>query len=298
MKGKILELYYDRAMYTYTVHHYAVGTTKELRPDKTYTAAFETEILTENFKKPIEGYTYYVDNVPSHTLGADNYEIIVFYSPETVNYNFQHAVAGRGIISRDQYTGKVSTDPDPDKASSTATPLDGYRFVGWFLDPNCTKPVTDSDAVISNDGATILPLTPTPEMANHTITFYALFEPTTRTFKNSGVADKDADQAFIYRIQGADSGNSNVDVTFVIVGNGSATLAMLPFGHYKVTVTDWAWRYESAPAVNFNSFSATGSTVDLTLDTTGDVIFDYAGVTPTNQWLTSDDSALITTSTN
>lgn len=289
MKGKILELYYDRAMYTYTVHHYAVGTTKELRPDETDKAAFETEILTAGFAKTIKGYTYYVDNVPSHTLGANNYEIIVFYSPETVNYNFQHAVAGRGDISRPQYTGKVGTAPDPDKASSTATPLDGYRFVGWFLDTAGTQPVTQY-AELSEDGMTITPRTPTPDMANHTITFYALFEPTTRTFKNSGVADKDANQAFIYRIQGADSGNSNVDVTFVIVGNNEVTLAMLPFGKYKVTVMDWAWRYESAPAVNFNNSKPTGSTMDLTLDTTGDVIFDYAGVTPTDQWLTSDSS--------
>lgn len=293
MQGKILELYYDRAMYTYTVHHYAVGTTKELADDETYTEEFETEILTEKFKKPIEGYTYYVDNVPSHTLGADNYEIIVFYSPETVNYHFQHAVAGRGDISLPQYTGKVGTAPDPDEASSTATPLDGYRFVGWFLDTAGTQPVTQY-AELSEDGMTITPRTPTPDMANQTITFYALFEPTTRTFKNSGVADKDADQAFIYRIQGLDSGNSNVDVTFVIVGNDYATLAMLPFGKYKVTVTDWAWRY-NAPTVGFNG-SSKPVTETLTLNTTGDVTFTYGA--PKNQWLTSDDSALITTSTN
>lgn len=299
MKGKILELYYDRAMYTYTVHHYAVGTTKELADDETYTEEFETEILTEKFKKPIKGYTYYVDNVPSHTLGADNYEIIVFYSPETVNYHFQHAVAGRGDISLPQYTGKVGTAPDPDKASSTATPLDGYRFVGWFLDTAGTQPVTQY-AELSEDGMTITPRTPTPDMANRTITFYALFEPTTRTFKNSGVADKDADQAFIYRIQGADSGNSNVDVTFVIVGNNKVTLAMLPFGKYKVTVMDWAWRYGAPAKVildkkdtddkEFRATNTATNTFIVDLNAVGDVIFDYAGVTPTDQWLTSDSS--------
>lgn len=299
MKGKILELYYDRAMYTYTVHHYAVGTTKELADDETYTEEFETEILTEKFKRNIVGYTYYVDNVPSHTLGADNYEIIVFYSPETVNYNFQHAVAGRGIISRPQYTGKVGTAPDPDKASSTATPLDGYRFVGWFLDTAGTQPVTQY-AELSEDGMTITPRTPTPDMANQTITFYALFEPTTRTFKNSGVADKDADQAFIYRIQGADSGNSNVDVTFVIVGNNKVTLAMLPFGKYQITVLNWAWRYGAPAKVildkkdtddkEFRATNTATNTFIVDLNAVGDVIFDYAGVTPTDQWLTSDSS--------
>lgn len=299
MQGKILELYYDRAMYTYTVHHYAVGTTKELADDETYTEEFETEILTEKFKKPIEGYTYYVDNVPSHTLGADNYEIIVFYSPETVNYHFQHAVAGRGDISLPQYTGKVGTAPNPDEASSTATPLDGYRFVGWFLDTAGTQPVTQY-AELSEDGMTITPRTPTPDMANQTITFYALFEPTTRTFKNSGVADKDADQAFIYRIQGADSGNSNVDVTFVIVGNNKVTLAMLPFGKYKVTVMDWAWRYGVPAKVildkkdtddkEFRATNTATNTFIVDLNAVGDVIFDYAGVTPTDQWLTSDSS--------
>ena len=98
-------------------------------------------------------------------------------------------------------------------------------------------------------------------------------------------------QTFVYHIKSVDNGNSNVDVMFTIDGNGSVTLAMLPFGKYEITILDWAWRYEGA-TVRFDGeeFSETNGTIELLLDDTGDIEFDYSNVTRNNQWITDDSS--------
>ena len=285
--GKILELYYDREIYDYTVHHYVIGTTNNIPgyDDEKFQAYFEEEIQTSRFEKEVQGYVYYKDNIPSHTIGTNNYEITVFYSPVQVTFRYQEAIAGRGYLSRlEDYKGLVGMEPD-DAAACTATAKDGYRFVGWFLDAGATQAVVSGTlATLSDDGATILPITPTPEMANQTITFYALFEPTTRVFKNIGVAD--ASQAFVYHIKGNGAGNANVDVTFVITGNGEITLAMLPYGDYTITVESWSWRYELPNGQQTNSWT-------VTINTTDPFVFDYSGDTPDNQWLTDDAIGII-----
>lgn len=293
-QGKILELYYDRKTYTYTVHHYIVGTTNKLRDDESEEAYFEEEILTSTLEQRFDGYVYYSDNVPSHTIGTDGYEIIVFYSPMKVNFRYQEAIPGRGSLTRNEYKGAVGVSPTVDDAACTATAKDGYRFIGWFLDPNGETPVTDSNAFITDNGATIMPLTPTSDMANMTITFFAMFEPTIRVFKNKGVSAEDVKQAFVYRVKGVDTSNSNVDVTLVIVGNNSVTVAMLPFGRYMITVMDWSWRYgdPSLSLVDGNSAAELQSSDNIyNLNAVGDIVFDYSGKRSIDQWLTDEESA-------
>ena len=141
-----------------------------------------------------------------------------------------------------------------------------------------TQPVDEYAQVFDTS---ITPKTPTADMANRTIYFYALFEPTTRVFRNEGVVD--ANQSFIYRIRGLDTGNSNVDVTFVITGNSSVTLAMLPYGNYEITVLSWAWRY---PLPNGKG----ASTWEENINSPDEYVFYYNTATagPNNQWLSDD----------
>lgn len=289
-----LELYYDRAQYTYTVHHYVIGSTTKLREDEVFDgkntnypkAYYEQEISVASKAKDINGYVLYNGDT-LHTIGTDNYEITVYYSPVQVTFRYQEAIAGRGELSNmgKDYIGYVGMTP-ADEATVTATARAGYRFVGWYLDQACTLPA-DSKAMLSNDGATITPKAPSADMANQTIVFYALFEPTTRVFSNDGVID--SNQAFIYNIQG----NNGVNVTFVIVGNGSVSLSMLPSGTYTVTVLNWAWRYAD-PTIDFNGSEITGTNgvYQITIDGTADVVFDYS-TDVEDQWL-SDDAIAVT----
>ena len=283
----IMEFYYDRELYTYIVHHYVNGTTTKIVDDDVYDgdpvtmakAYYEQEIKVGDVDRDLSSNGYLIANSTTvYTVKSDDFEVRCFYNPMDVYFRYQEAISGRGSLSRVTYTGKVNTTVDADAASCTATAKTGYRFVGWYLDVNGNQSV-DTYATVSDDGATITPKTPTSDMANGTYIFYALFEPTTRVFKNSGVTD--ANQAFVYRIQGLDTGNSYVDVTFVITGNGQVTLAMLPYGKYRVTLLSWSWRYD-VPA------GWTSTIWELTMSTPDAVVFDYSSVTPTDQWLTDD----------
>lgn len=286
----ILEFYYDRAYFTYTVHHYITGTTTKAAdtPDDIYDgsttdlkkAFYEEEIKISKVAHNLESKGYYLHNGSTvRVINDDNLELICFYNPAEVQFLFQEQIPGRGQLTGDGYpvyVGHVGEDPN---ASVTATANDGYRFVGWIMDGGLS---IDTYATVV--GSTITPNKPTAEMANKTYTFFAVFEPTTKVFKNTGVAD--ANQAFIYRIHGLDDDNNNVDVTFVITGNGQITLAMLPYGNYEITVLSWAWRY-GLPN------SQTQATWRVEINSTADFVFAYSG-TPTDQWLTDDASGTVT----
>ena len=279
-----IEFYYDRAQYTYTIHHYINGTSIRIADDQTGTAYYEDKVrVGEVDLNDVVGYIIANPNDVKEITAADQ-EIICFYNSMSVYYLFQEAISGRGIISKPTYEGHVGILPEQDEAMITATARDGYRFIGWYLDKAGTQSVEQYANVYGEGGASIMPKTPTPDMANQTITFYALFEPTTRVFKNEGVADES--QAFIYRIEGIDTANSNVDVTFVITGNGSVTLAMLPYGNYRITVLNWAWRYGLPNGMVENS-------VEVNINTAEPFTFVYSG-TPTDKWLTDDASGTVT----
>ncbi|MBQ7390106.1 MAG: InlB B-repeat-containing protein [Clostridia bacterium] len=289
----IMEFYYDRELYTYIVHHYINGTTTKIVDDDVYDgdpatmakAYYEQEIKVGDVDRDLLSNGYLIANSTTvYTVKSNDFEVRCFYNPMDVYFRYQEAIPGRGSLSRVTYTGKVNTTVDADDASCTATAKTGYRFVGWYLDVNGNQSV-DTYATVSADGATITPKTPTSDMANGTYIFYALFEPTTRVFKNSGVTD--ANQAFVYRIQGLDTGNSYVDVTFVITGNGQVTLAMLPYGKYRVTLLSWSWRYDVPAGWTSNIWELTMSTPDA-------VVFNYSSVTPTDQWLTDDAAGTVT----
>ena len=279
-----IEFYYDRAQYTYTIHHYINGTSIRIADDQTGTAYYEDKVRVGDVDiNDVVGYIIANPNDVKEITAADQ-EIICFYNSMSVYYLFQEAISGRGIISKPTYEGHVGILPEQDEAMITATPRDGYRFIGWYLDKAGIQSVEQYANVYGEGGASIMPKTPTPDMANQTITFYALFEPTTRVFENEGVADES--QAFIYRIEGLDGGNSAVDVTFVITGNGSVTLAMLPYGNYRITVLNWAWRYGLPNGMVENS-------VEVNINTAEPFTFVYSG-TPTDKWLTDDASGTVT----
>lgn len=275
-----IEFYYDRELLDYTIHHYVNGTTQKIAEDQYGQAYYEDEIAISDVAKTLSGYVL-ANGTTVKQITVDDDEIICFYNPEVVHFLFQVAQPERGTVSKPTYEGHVGEIPNQEEATITATALAGFRFIGWYMDMAGTQSVEQYASVSGEGGVSITPKTPTADMANRTIYFYALFEPTTRVFKNSGVTD--TNQAFVYRIQGQDTGNSNVDVTFVITGNGSVTLAMLPYGKYKITVLSWSWRY---PLPNGQG----ASTWEENINSPDEYVFVYntATVGPNNQWLSDD----------
>lgn len=275
-----IEFFYDRELLDYTIHHYVNGTTQKIADDEHGQAYYEDEIKVSDVAKTLSGYVL-ANGTTVKEITVDDDEIICFYNPEVVHFLFLVAQPGRGTVSKPTYDGHVGEIPNQEEATVTATANEGFVFVGWYMDKEGVQSVLDYATVFGEGGKSITPNTPTEDMANRTIYFYALFEPTTRVFRNQGVVDEN--QSFIYRIRGLDTGNSNVDVTFVITGNSSVTLAMLPYGNYEITVLSWSWRY---PLPNGKG----ASTWTENINSPNEYVFSYNTATagPNNQWLSDD----------
>lgn len=124
---------------------------------------------------------------------------------------------------------------------STPTAADGFKFVGWYKDKDCTQPV-DEKWVTNNK------LTPGKTVkygdkdGYASATYYAKFEYDVAdlTITKHGCQDIDENQSFIFDVTGPDFSKR-----VVINGNDSVTIKGLKVGEYTVTeVTDWSWRYK------------------------------------------------------
>ena len=296
--GLVFDLYYDRVTYYYQVVHALYndnGVDKHIVADgggNELRSALYGNTITVSASEATHA-NYYLVSDPTYTFvidsgTSDNPLLITFnYMIYKVSYYYQVLPTDSGYIKDYIYTETVESGHAP----TGATPLpknDGWIFEGWYKDEDLTEPVTSADATIDPSTYAIVPNTPVVDKDNVAFYFYAKFIPTKRVFKNAGSID--ATQAVIYRLQGksTDNNTKNVDITFVITGTGSITLAMLPYGAYTLTVMDWSWRYGD-PTVGFNGGTVEGSdgTFDLTLDVDGDVTFTFGAAT-TDQWLTDD----------
>ena len=83
-------------------------------------------------------------------------------------------------------------------------------------------------------------------------TYYAKFAAleTDLTITTQSTSSSDANQVFLFRIQGkTGTKTEGIDLTVTVVGNNSVTVTKLPTGDYTVTeLTDWSWRYENSTA--------------------------------------------------
>ena len=276
--GLVLELYYVRSEYTYTVKHryYNSDGTLAHESSSTGTAIYEQVVTASSVPK--DGYYVTGSSEQSAKIVAEGQEIIFNYNASLVYYYYQvepYANVIGGELSNFNETLGVNETPK----GSTVTVYEGFVFDGWYL---------DGEKVSSE--LTITPK-PTAADAGKTLTYVAKFLPTTRTFKNVNVADEN--QVFIYNIKGKDTANADIDLTFTITGNNSVVISMLKYGNYTITLLDWSWRYDSAPTVKFVNTPLTptsdgASQWNIEIVAVGDITFDYSGVTVEDQWLTDD----------
>ena len=252
---------------------------------------FETVVTVSNNAENISGYTLANGSTTVEIVG-DGQEIICYYQGLDVQYRYQIIGSTGGSLT--EYIGDTVVGSVPKKTTLSING-DGFFLNRWYYTVSGDdKQKAVPDEWLSGDGMTLAPTAPGAEWAGKTITVYAEILPTTRTFVNVGLPENST-QAVVYRLKGKDeTATAGVDVTFTIIGNGSAVIAILPYGEYTVTVLDWAWRYAD-PSVTFNgdTFVSTTGSFDLTLDAVGDVTFTFSG-SSNNQWLTDDANGTVT----
>lgn len=242
--GLLIELFYDRIKVNYTVKYLENGTNRVLSAEKTESGIYGQQV-SETY---IELDGYELIGAPTRTIplaAASERNSIIFYYQEK-NITIQYVPVGSGKVSIGSENVLVKSGV---VNGSVPTPNDGFKFIGWYLDEDCTIPV-DSSWIDSNTGK-IIP----QKNANgfyQEETYYVKFEATNidltikKSYPDNADYSIDAEQTFIFNIKGV-SGTvtSDIDLTVTVHGNGQITITDLPIGEYIITEqTDWSWRYE------------------------------------------------------
>lgn len=217
----------------------------------------------------IEGWSCVSDKQQTLLLRSDQKQnnIFFFYQPVQYSVDYQVWSQGGGTVS----PSKEVVEGDTLFKGSTPTEKPGYRFEGWYLDENCTTPVTDQGNVYST---TLVPNKSELEAMPKVNTFYAKFVPVlgdlTITRSHASNEGK-GDRVFVYRIKAAEDPSFELFVS--IKGNGSVTIKDLFCFTYTIEQQNgWSWRYED-----------TSQTVKVTKDGNAEVTF--AGAPARNKWL-------------
>ena len=245
--GLELKLYYTRNSYPYQVRYLEQGTGKQLADPKNRTGKYG-EVISES---AIDIPNYTAVDPTSQTLNIKVEEsqteaklnIITFYYTEkevTINYQVV-GPDGCGSVSPTSETLKVLSGT---AQGSTATANEHYRFVGWYTDANCTKPVTVTDGTVDGTTNKFVPLKTGAVWVDGT-TYYAKFEYnlTTLTITKQIDGTKEKDACFVFRVTGGDLINP---LYVTINGNGSVKIEGLKVDStYTVSEVYGNWRYTS-----------------------------------------------------
>lgn len=260
--GLVLNLYYDRIEYPYEFRFLEQGTDKKLAEAVTGNARYQAQVTQR--AKDIPGYTLVsAENQAINIAIEDPANVasknvrIFYYVEQTVE--IKYAVVGpEGCGTLDNYQEsqlKVTTGV---VKGSTPTAADGFKFVGWYEDKACMRPV-NAAWVAANK------LTPqkTKDLGNNVMgyeaaTYYAKFEydVANLTITKSGAADIDENQSFLFtvKIWAQDGPEEKVLKSFkvAIQGNKSVTIKGIPAGvHYTITEdSSWSWRYDAQDATD------------------------------------------------
>lgn len=282
--GMEIKLYYNRNSYPYQVRYLEQGTGKELHDPKNGTGEYG-QIISES-AIDIEGYDK-VDPT-SATLniridegeGAPKLNIITFYYKEkevTINYVAvgPDGATDFGSVSPTTETVKVTSGT---AQGSTATPGDGFKFVGWYKDEACTQPVDTSWVTDTK----IVPQK--TDGKNVAATYYAKFEydVTSLTIKKELAEGTTAEAGTKFIFDVKDS-SGNLVTTVTIEAGKSVTINGLKVGDtYTVTERDWSWRYEPVDG------KAT-QTIELVASSN---VITFTNTKTKDKWLDKDSSCV------
>lgn len=253
--GLVLELYYDRVKYEYTVHHYKIGTTTSIPgyPDDTFTDSFGTIVKVSEKAKSIDGYTL-ANGDTTVEISKEGQEIICYYQGLEVLYYYK--ISGStlgGYLDPDNAISTIDATPPP----STLTLLPGYTLKEWYYTVgDSTEKIVVPDTWLSGDRMTVSPASAPAEWAGKAINIYAEVQPTSLTITSTITPGTTmppdwltSDQSFIYKIEG-----NGVSLTVAVPEGTKKTIRGLPTGNYTITVqSSWSWRYgEATREITFN----------------------------------------------
>ena len=253
--GLLLEIYYNRKLYPYEFRYILQGTTTVLADPLTGTARYQTQV-TQN-PKVIPGYVASPNTPQAITIQIENGTSAVnnlktfYYQEQQVLINYvavgPQGATNFGTLNRTSENLPVVSGT---ALGSTPTAKPGYRFVGWYKDPELTVVATTATTLIPqktkdyDDSSVVL-------IGYEAATYYAKFEydRTSLTVHKTGAEAIDENQSFIFTIKGDSTATLGIELRVVInisseQTQGSKTIQDLPVGHYTVTEDNgWSWRY-------------------------------------------------------
>lgn len=286
--GTDLYVFYTRSNQNYSVYYLKYGTsTKDLSKlvydaaDPAHTSGVLADIKTNVGKFgqtvtanaiAIEGWSCVSDKQQTLLLRSNDTQNNIFFFYRPVQYNVDYLVwpQGGGTVN----PSKEVVEGDTPFEGSTPTEKPGYRFEGWYLDENCTKPVADQGTVDSTTNRLVPNKSKLKAMPKDN-TFYAKFVPVlgdlTITRSNASDDEGNGDRIFVYRI--TTTKDPSFELFVSIKGNGSVTIKNLFCFTYTIEQQNgWSWRYAD-----------TSQTVKVTENKNQTVTFDSAPTT--NKWL-------------
>ena len=200
--------------------------------------------------KTIPGYTLVsTENQAIHiaiedgTTAVKNVKIF-YYTEQTVDIKYE-VVGPTGCGTLDNYQETQLKVTTGEVKGSTPTAAEGFKFVGWYKDQDCTQPVDAAwvaDSKLTPGKTKNYGTAEKPVMGYEAATYYAKFEYDVAdlTITKQGCENIDERQSFLFDVTGPNGYSKRV----VINGNGSVTIKGLKIGTYTVTeVTNWSWRY-------------------------------------------------------
>lgn len=263
-EGLEIKLYYERNKYPYKIQYLDKDTLAVLKPPDIITEGeYYGTVVTVSAPPSIENYK--LSSVSSSVITEDDSTnpvknvVNVYYAEQTVRINYEVVgPIGCGTVSPEYTDVKVLSGTG---ATSTAAAMDGYRFVGWYSDRDCTQQITTS---------TSLYLTIPDDNVWKAATYYAKFEPQVSDLTIVRTKAIDNTQVYVYEVKN----NATGEIIYVsIAGNGRVTIHDLLMGEYTVTqLNDWSWRYSDS-SILINHQSVDGTTVT------------FGGSFKTEQWL-------------
>ncbi len=274
--GLLIEIYYDRLVYDYTVNYIEEKTGDILATPKLAKGRYGTTIT--EYAPNFTAYALITDSPQVRTMLEDHMVINFYYQEDIVTVSYV-ALEG-GTVSQMSEPTRMKTGS---LNGSTAEAEAGHHFVGWYKDAACTIPVDTAWL----EGTKLLPQKVGGFYQN--ATYYALFERTTADLliyttypQGNNYEQVDPNHTYSYLVEGmAGTITEGYQLTVTLHGLDSITITDIPVGTYRVTqMTDWSWRYEPLRQ-NYRDITVSA------LDTTGNwVRFTNTRMDP--YWLDGD----------
>lgn len=260
--GLLIELYYDRQNVSYTVNYLEIGTNKVLYTQKTANGLFGAQAIEYAPGLTHLGYELVSDGIKQLNLSTDlALNVINFYYQEAV-YSIKYQIVGPEGAGQLSMTSENVMAVTGNPGGSYPIVSSGYSFHGWYFDEACSHPVNSS--WVDPETNRITPVRDGIWSQNHT--YYAKIDPdfTTLTISTLGAFDIDESQVFIFRIKGTSEATLGTELTVMVIGNSSVTVANLRVGDYEVTeLVDWSPRYLPDSEAKDISLSANASKNNL-----------------------------------